>query len=117
MKLPVIETLCIVALSGAISAAYADEGKDESGKGREKGRYSFEKDRRHERSRHREAGTMTIGKMTTVDLTFMSMAIPILKFLRAIIRLRANAVSGILIARPGINRLPETAVVFLPVPG
>jgi hypothetical protein len=52
MKLPVIETLCIVALSGTISAAYADEGKDESGKGREIGRYSFEKDRRHERSRH-----------------------------------------------------------------
>jgi hypothetical protein len=44
MKLPVIQLLCTIALSGAVSAAYADEGKDESGKGRERGWYSYEKD-------------------------------------------------------------------------
>jgi hypothetical protein len=65
----------------------------------------------------REAGTMTVGKMIIMGLTSMSMAIPILTFPQVIIRLRANAASGILIALPDINRLPETAVVSLPAPG
>jgi hypothetical protein len=44
MKLSVIQMLCVIALSSAIGVAYADKGKDESGKGRERGRYSYEKD-------------------------------------------------------------------------
>lgn len=60
---------------------------------------------------------MTVGKMIIMDLTSMSMVIPILTFPRVIIRLRANAVSGIPIVRPDINRLPEIAVMFLPAPG
>jgi hypothetical protein len=64
-----------------------------------------------------KAGTMTAGKVVLMGLTSMSMAIPIWISLRGIIRLRANAASGIRIAQPAINRLRETAVMFLPVRG
>jgi len=50
MKLPVIQMLCTILLSGAVGMAYADEGKDESGKGR--GRYSYEKRWERDRDRH-----------------------------------------------------------------
>ncbi|WAK02282.1 hypothetical protein [Methylobacter sp. YRD-M1] len=50
MKLPVIQMLCAIALSGAVGMASADEGKDESGKGR--GRHSYERDWKPDKGRY-----------------------------------------------------------------
>jgi len=54
MKLPIIQTFCTILISGAVSVTYADEGKNESGKGRESGEYSYEKHR--ERGQDRRDG-------------------------------------------------------------
>lgn len=52
MKLLIIQMLCAIALSGAIGMANADEGKDESGKGRERGRHSYERNWEPDKGRH-----------------------------------------------------------------
>lgn len=44
MKLSVFKLCCAIVLSGAVGIAYADEGKNESGKGREKRGYSAQED-------------------------------------------------------------------------
>ena len=40
MKLPNIQMLYAIVLSGAVGMVYADEGKDESREGRERGKYT-----------------------------------------------------------------------------
>jgi hypothetical protein len=62
-------------------------------------------------------GRMRTGRMMGVALTSTSMATPVLISLRVTILRRANAASGIRIARPAINLLQEDAVRVLPVHG
>src|SRR5919106_2810474 len=54
MKVSVLQMLCTAALSCAVGMAYADEGKDESGKGRERSGYSSEKDWKDKKHWERE---------------------------------------------------------------
>lgn len=54
MKPPHLQMLCAAALSLAVGATNADEGKDESGKGKEREKHYSEKDRKDKQ--HRKDG-------------------------------------------------------------
>lgn len=49
-----IPLLCVILCSGTVGTTFADEGKDESGKGKERGRRFYDKDWKREKDWHED---------------------------------------------------------------